>query len=79
MVYSVAGVGNVVGGPLLRGTVREGDELLLGPTDDGCFHTVTVGSLHRNRLACRTVTAGQAACLSLNGVPGDCNIRKVSI
>jgi len=76
VVYSVSGVGTVVGGHLLHGTVREGDKLQLGPTEDGAFHPVSVASLHRNRMACRMVAAGQAACLSVCGIPAHITVRK---
>lgn len=74
-VYTVGTVGTVVGGTVLRGAIKEGDGLLLGPTDDGLFLPVKVGSLHRNRLPCRLATAGQTACVS---VDNQCDVRKVS-
>ena len=77
-MYTIPGVGTVAGGTVVRGSVREGDRLLMGPGDDGGFHPVTVGSIHRNRLPCRMVAAGQAACLSV-GPLTDCPIRKVRI
>jgi len=74
-VYSIAGIGTVVGGTLRTGTVKEGDELLIGPADDGRFFPITVGSLHRNRLPCRVALAGQAACIAI-GKSDPCTIRK---
>jgi GTPase len=74
-VYSIAGVGTVVGGTLRTGTVKEGDELLLGPSDDGRFFPVCVSSLHRNRLPCRVALAGQAACIAI-GKTDPCPVRK---
>ena len=76
-VYTISGVGRVVGGTLVRGTIREGDNLLLGPLDDGEFKSVTVGTIHRNRLPCRFVTAGQAPCISFTHQP-HVHIRNVS-
>ena len=61
---------------MLRGTVKEGDKLLLGPADDGQFLPVTIGSIHRNRMPCRVIMAGQAASLALNNFD-KCPIRKV--
>ena len=78
MVYSVPGVGVVAGGTLLRGSVKEGDCLKLGPDDDGQFHPVTVSTIHRNRLPCRVVTVGQSACLSFNSNEVQ-SIRKVGV
>lgn len=74
-VYTIQGVGIVAAGTVLRGTIKEGELLLIGPTDDGQFHPVTVGSLHRNRLPCRMVTAGQSACVSLSNFD-TCTVRK---
>ena len=77
VVYSVPDVGTVVGGTLLRGTVKEYESLLVGPTDDGQFLPLTVNSIHRNRLPCRAISAGQAASLGI-GQFEECSIRKVS-
>lgn len=38
---------------------------MVGPTDVGQFHKLTVGSIQRNRSACRVLRAGQAATLAL--------------
>lgn len=47
------------------GICREGDHLVVGPTDSGQFHKLTIGSIQRNRSACRVLRAGQAATLAL--------------
>lgn len=52
----------------LRGVLREGDQLLLGPSVDGHFQPVTVTSVKRNRAACRVVRAGQAASVAISGI-----------
>uniref|UniRef100_A0A673HEX6 GTP-binding protein 2-like n=1 Tax=Sinocyclocheilus rhinocerous TaxID=307959 RepID=A0A673HEX6_9TELE len=62
-IYSVPDVGTVVGGTL--GVCREGDRLVVGPTDDGRFLRLKVCSIHRNRSGCRVLRAGQAATLAL--------------
>ncbi|XP_053731003.1 GTP-binding protein 2 isoform X1 [Synchiropus splendidus] len=64
-IYTVPEVGTVVGGTLYSGICREGDRLVVGPTDRGQFHKLTVGSIQRNRSACRVLRAGQAATLAL--------------
>lgn len=38
---------------------------MVGPTDSGLFHKLSVGSIQRNRSACRVLRAGQAATLAL--------------
>ncbi|XP_013391354.1 GTP-binding protein 2-like [Lingula anatina] len=68
-VYTVPEVGTVVGGTLVRGCIKEGEKLLAGPTDNGHFKEVFIHSLHRNRLPCRLVQAGQTATLSLGHCP----------
>lgn len=67
-IFNVPGTGPVVGGTLERGVLREGDQLLLGPSVDGHFQPVTVTSVKRNRAACRVVRAGQAASVAISGI-----------
>ncbi|XP_016150703.1 GTP-binding protein 2-like [Sinocyclocheilus grahami] len=64
-IYSVPDVGTVVGGTLYSGVCREGERLVVGPTDDGRFLRLKVCSIHRNRSGCRVLRAGQAATLAL--------------
>ena len=58
------------------GSIKEGEELQLGPLDDGTFTKVNVKSVHRNRLPCRLIQAGQTASVALNDVKRE-NLRKV--
>lgn len=64
-IYSVPDVGTVVGGTLYSGVCREGERLVVGPTDEGRFLRLKVGSIQRNRSSCRVLRAGQAATLAL--------------
>ncbi|XP_023652102.1 GTP-binding protein 2 [Paramormyrops kingsleyae] len=64
-IYTVPDVGTVVGGTLYSGICREGEQLVVGPTDEGKFLGLTVCSIQRNRSACRVLRAGQAATLAL--------------
>uniref|UniRef100_A0A8C1XY94 GTP-binding protein 2 n=1 Tax=Cyprinus carpio TaxID=7962 RepID=A0A8C1XY94_CYPCA len=64
-IYTVPDVGTVVGGTLYSGICREGEQLVVGPTDDGEFRELTVCSIQRNRSGCRVLRAGQAATLAL--------------
>ncbi|XP_062896533.1 GTP-binding protein 2-like [Mobula hypostoma] len=64
-IYSVPDVGTVVGGTLYSGICREGEQLVVGPTDSGQFLPLKVCSIQRNRSACRVLRAGQAATLAL--------------
>ncbi|MGH0173859.1 UNVERIFIED_CONTAM: hypothetical protein FKN15_067817 [Acipenser sinensis] len=64
-IYTVPEVGTVVGGTLYSGICREGERLVVGPTDDGNFLELKVCSIQRNRSGCRVLRAGQAATLAL--------------
>ncbi|KAG7462887.1 hypothetical protein MATL_G00189630 [Megalops atlanticus] len=64
-IYTVPDVGTVVGGTLYSGICREGEQLVVGPTDEGAFLKLKVWSMQRNRSACRVLRAGQAATLAL--------------
>ncbi|XP_048865628.1 GTP-binding protein 2-like isoform X2 [Brienomyrus brachyistius] len=64
-IYTVPDVGTVVGGTLYSGICREGEQLVVGPTDEGKFLGLKVCSIQRNRSACRVLRAGQAATLAL--------------
>ncbi|XP_055878486.1 GTP-binding protein 2-like [Biomphalaria glabrata] len=67
-LFSVPDVGTIVGGIIHRGSIREGDQLMLGPNDTGSYREVKVKTVHRNRLPCRLIQAGQAACVALMDV-----------
>ncbi|XP_047495621.1 GTP-binding protein 2-like isoform X1 [Penaeus chinensis] len=64
----------IVGGLLTKGVIMQGTTLLLGPMDNCTFVPVTVGSIHRNKVPCRVVCAGQSASLSIKGQ--DLSLRK---
>lgn len=59
------------------GICREGENLVVGPTDDGKFLQLKVCSIQRNRSACRVLRAGQAATLALGHFDRSL-LRKVS-
>jgi GTPase len=67
--YSVEGVGTVVTGMLLKGSITTGDKLLLGPGAHGEFTEAIVKSVHVKRTAAKRAVAGQAASLALKRVP----------
>ena len=45
-----------------------GDEVLLGPGQDGSFRNVKVHDLRRNRLPCNMIRAGQVATIALPNI-----------
>ena len=47
--FLIIGVGTVVSGTTLRGTVKLNDTLLLGPDALGHFHPIAIKSIHRKR------------------------------
>lgn len=61
---------------MCRGSIREGEKLLLGPSEDGTFQEVKVRTVHRNRLPCRLIQAGQAASVALLDLERE-QLRKV--
>ncbi|XP_077138044.1 GTP-binding protein 2 isoform X3 [Ranitomeya variabilis] len=76
-IYTVPEVGTVVGGTLYSGVCKEGERLVVGPTDAGSFLPLKVCSIQRNRSTCRVLRAGQAATLAL-GAFNRSLLRKVS-
>jgi len=66
--FSMKNIGTVVGGPVLRGNVRTGDNILVGPNDDGEFVDAVVHSIHRNRETVHVAHAGQHVGFSLGYV-----------
>lgn len=67
-LYTVPGVGTVVSGTMLSGTIRVNDTLLLGPDSVGLFTTVSIKSIHRKRMPVREVRGGQTASFALRKV-----------
>lgn len=67
-IFSVPGVGTVVSGTLLTGSVQNNDTLLLGPDSTGQFQSVQVKSIHRRRCNVSHAVAGQAACFALKKI-----------
>jgi len=66
--YSVPGVGTVVSGTTLRGTIRLNDTLLLGPDPVGQFIPIAIKSIHRKRMPVKEVRGGQTASFALKKV-----------
>lgn len=56
--YQVRGVGIVVAGTLLAGTVHPGATLLLGPNKQGQFDPIQVKGIHHKRVDVEEAVAG---------------------
>lgn len=73
--YSVPGVGTVVSGTTLKGTIRLNDTLMLGPDPLGHFQPIAVKSIHRKRMPVKEVRSGQTASFALKKIKRS-DIRK---
>ncbi|KAK9696231.1 Elongation factor Tu GTP binding domain [Popillia japonica] len=67
--FRAGDVGQVLGGLLVKGMISEGSQMQIGPLKDGTFKPVTIKSIHRNRVPCRMVRAGQSAAVCLENSP----------
>ncbi|EDW02027.1 GTP-binding protein 1 [Drosophila grimshawi] len=67
-VYSVPGVGTVVSGTCLQGTIKLNDVLMLGPNAVGNFVPITIKSIHRKRMNVERVRCGQTASFALKKI-----------
>ncbi|MEM2905252.1 MAG: GTP-binding protein [Candidatus Bathyarchaeia archaeon] len=69
--FNVKGVGLVVNGVILQGSVAVDDLVQVGPFSDGSSQAVRVRSIHVNRVSVGRAFAGQDCCLALAGVEFD--------
>jgi GTPase len=66
--WAVPGVGTVISGTMMSGTILVNDSLLLGPDSLGEFQPVVIKSIHTKRMPVRMVRAGQTASLALKKI-----------
>ncbi|VDK43117.1 unnamed protein product [Anisakis simplex] len=64
-VYWVAGVGTVVSGTCMAGTIALNDTMLIGPNPSGDFVPVPVKSIHRKRMPVSKIRCGQTASFAI--------------
>ncbi|MEM1537884.1 MAG: GTP-binding protein [Candidatus Nezhaarchaeales archaeon] len=69
--FNVKGVGTVISGIPLQGSVAVDDHVLLGPFKDGSFRLVRVKSIQVNRVNVNRGFAGQEVCLAVTNVDYD--------
>ncbi|CAO1614202.1 unnamed protein product [Sympodiomycopsis kandeliae] len=67
-IFSVPFVGTVVSGVLTSGSVKVGDNLLIGPDSLGQFIQTSIRSIQRKRVNVENATAGQSASFALKRV-----------
>ncbi|HUT81615.1 MAG TPA: GTP-binding protein [Candidatus Bathyarchaeia archaeon] len=73
--FSVTGVGTVVAGTLISGSVSIDDTLQLGPDELGQFKKVKIISIHNKRVPVRRIVAGQTATFAIRRIQRS-SIRK---
>ena len=66
--YNVTGVGAVASGTIQSGRVEAGDELLLGPMQDGSFRPVEARSIEMHYHRVDSASAGRIVGIALKGV-----------
>ena len=62
------GVGTVISGTCLQGTIHLNEILLLGPDSLGQFAPVAIKGIHRKRMPVREVRGGQTCSFALKKV-----------
>ncbi|KAK0535665.1 hypothetical protein OC834_001436 [Tilletia horrida] len=67
-IFSVPFVGTVVSGVIVSGSVKVGDNLLIGPDSLGGFLPTTVRSIERKRVGVDAAYAGQSASFALKRI-----------
>jgi GTPase len=75
-IYQVTGVGIVVAGTMISGTVKTGQTLLLGPDKTGIFKPVIVRTIHHKRVEVEVAEAGQAVCFSIKPKDNKDNLKR---
>jgi len=64
-LFNITGIGSVVSGFVNAGRVRVGQQLFVGPLNDGSYMKTMVKSIHLARTNVRSAVAGNNACLAL--------------
>ncbi|WP_202318880.1 GTPBP1 family GTP-binding protein [Archaeoglobus neptunius] len=70
-IYRVTGVGTVVSGSVKSGELREGEELYIGPFEDGEFRKVRVQSIEMHHYRIDRAKSGDIIGVALKGVRYD--------
>ncbi len=67
-IYNVTGVGTVVLGSVVRGSVSSNDDFFIGPDKVGEFHQIKVKSIQLNRIFVDKVKEGYIATFAIQGL-----------
>lgn len=74
-IFNVKGVGVVVGGNLITGTVKIGDKLNIGPDYSGVYTPVVIKSIYCKKTPIQEISHSTYICLGIKGINRE-NIRK---
>ena len=66
-LFNVYGVGFVLGGNLISGTINVGDKLLVGP-QNGSFEHIIIRSIHSKKIPLQQVSCGSYVCLGVKKI-----------
>ena len=72
--FQVLGIGTVLGGQLVKGKIKIGDRLILGPVNN-TYVNIQVKSIHCKRVNMAEVDEGRYVCLAVKK-PDDLMVRK---
>lgn len=66
-IFRVQGVGTIVGGLLVKGTMNDKQKIKCGPGPNGEFYSGVIKSIHRNKFPCKSIKSNQSAsvCFSV--------------
>ncbi|MCS7123429.1 MAG: GTP-binding protein [Candidatus Aenigmarchaeota archaeon] len=67
-IYDIEGVGCVVSGNVLKGKIKEGETLLIGPLKDGSFEEVKASSIEIHNYRVNEASAGNIVGIAVKGV-----------
>ena len=66
--YNITGIGTVVSGVMLRGRVKIGDQLLIGPDKSGLYKNTQVKSIHYKRVNVDEAKSGSYVCFNIKKI-----------
>ncbi len=70
-IFKVAGVGTVVSGLINTGSIKENEEIYVGPLADGSFKKTYAFSIYKNRVPVNSAYAGDYVTIALNKISAE--------
>lgn len=74
--YSVPGIGTVIGGNIVSGSIKVGTKIMIGPFGDGEFRESGIKTLYYLGNACESCYAGQSISVTIKPLKGEKLKRK---